>query len=68
MLNRNALKGEIVRNGMTQKEVAEKIGMSEKTFITKMKNGTFGIDDCDKMIAILGIKKPTEIFFAKQVT
>lgn len=65
MLNRNALKGEIVRNGLTQKEVAEKIGMSEKTFITKMKNGTFGIDDCDKMIDILGIKKPTEIFFAK---
>lgn len=65
MLNKNALRAEIIRNGLTQKEVAEKIGMSEKTFITKMKNGTFGIDDCDKMITILGIKKPMEIFFAK---
>lgn len=68
MLDRNALKAEIVRNGLTQKDVAKKLGISEKTFISRMKKGVFGTDEVEIMINELNITNPTEIFFAKQVT
>ena len=68
MLNENALKAEIVRNGMTQKELAAFLGMSESTFIRKMKNNAFGTDEAGKMIERLHIADPVSIFFAKEVT
>ena len=68
MLDKNALKAEIVRNGLTQKKVASAIGISEKTFITRMKEGVFGTDEVEKMISLLNIKNPMDIFFADEVT
>ena len=68
MLNKNALRAEIIRNGLTQREVAIHIGISEKTFISRMKRGVFGTDEAEKMISLLKIEKPQEIFFAKEVT
>lgn len=68
MLNKNALKAEIVRNGLTQKDVAKLIGISEKTFISRMQKGSFGTDEAEIMIRNLGIKNPAEIFFAEKVT
>ena len=68
MLDKNALKAEIVRNGFTQKDVAKKIGISEKTFISRMKNGFFGTDEAEIMIRELNIANPAAIFFANQVT
>jgi hypothetical protein len=53
---------------MTQKAVAEKIGMSEKTFSIKMNNGKFGLDEVDKMIELLKIDQPEKYFFAGCVT
>ena len=68
MLNKNSLKAEIVRQGLTQKQVAEAIGISEKTFISRMKSGVFGTDEVEVMINLLKIKDPMSIFFAEQVT
>ena len=68
MIDTAALKGVIVSNGMTQQDVAEKLGMHPKTFYSKMKKGVFGSDEMDKMIDILSIKNPVEIFFANKVT
>lgn len=68
MLDRNALKAEIVRNGLTQKEVAKALGISEKTFISRMRRGVFGTDEAEKMIKFLDIKNPIDIFFAAEVT
>lgn len=68
MLDRNALKAEIVRNGLTQKEVAKALGISEKTFISRMRRGVFGTDEAEKMIKVLDIKNPIDIFFAATVT
>ena len=65
MLDRNALKAEMVRNGMTQKDVAKAIGISEKTFISRMKNGDFRFDEAQVMVDLLRIKNPSAIFFAK---
>ncbi len=68
MLNVNALRAEIARNGMTQGQVAERIGMTPTTFSSKIRNNGFGMDDADKLIELLGIRNPEAIFFAQVVT
>ena len=66
MLNANALKAEIVRNGMTQGEVARRIGITGATFSKKMRTNGFGIDEADKLIKLLGIQDPGAIFFSAE--
>lgn len=68
MLNRNELRAEMARNGITQRELAKVVGVSEKTFILKMKKGVFATDEAQAMIDFLHIKDPAAIFFAKEVT
>ena len=68
MLDEKKLRGKMAENGLTQKQVARELGMSDSTFYRKMKSGDFGIEDCDKMIAMMHIQNPVEIFFANQVT
>lgn len=68
MLDRNALRAEIVKNGLTQKDVAKMIGISEKTFISRMSKGVFGTDEAEIMIRELKIENPVRIFFANVVT
>lgn len=67
MLNANLIRAKIMENGMTQAEVAAKIGMSAKTFSLKMSSGKFGLDEADKMIRLLKIEKPELYFFANEV-
>ena len=66
MIDVNRLRAEIVRAGMNQKTVASKLGMSENTFSKKINTGKFGLEDAEKMIALLNIEDPIAIFFAKQ--
>ncbi len=61
-MNRNKLAAAIVEQGMTQRELAEKLNMSPKTFYAKMKKGVFGTDEVTKMVEILHIQNPIEIF------
>ena len=68
MLDRNALRAEIVRNGKNQKEIAKILGISEKTLISRMKKGVFGTDEVEILIRELNIKNPSDIFFAQEVT
>ena len=68
MINRNALRGKIAENGMTQETVAKAIGMSPATFTRRMKDGVFGTDEAEKMISILKIDNPSYIFFNQEVT
>ena len=68
MIDTNALKAVIVSNGMTQQEVAEKIGITPKTFYSKMKKGVFGSNEMEAMINLLSIKNPSAIFFANERT
>lgn len=65
MLDKNALRGEIARNGLTQKDVAKMLGISEKTLISRMKSGIFGTDEVEILIDKLNIKKPMNVFFKK---
>lgn len=68
MINVNLLKGSIVSNGLTQGDVAEKLGITPQTFSAKMKKGVFGSDEIEKLIKILEIKDPVPIFFNTKVT
>lgn len=68
MIQTNELKALIVKCGMTQGEVAIKLGMTPKTFYAKMKRGVFGSDEIEGMIGILNIENPSEIFFNRKVT
>lgn len=65
MVDTNRLKGLIVENEKTQEEVARYIGITPKTFYSKMKRKVFGSDEIEKMIELLNIEDPTPIFFAK---
>ena len=67
MINANLIRAKIVEKGMNQKIVAEKIGMSEKTFSIKMNNGKFGLDEAERLIQLLEIDQPIKYFFAKDV-
>lgn len=68
MIKTNILKGQIISKGFSQSQVAEKLGMTPKTFYLKMKKGVFDSDEIFELIEILGIENPIEIFFAKEVT
>ena len=65
MIDTQRLKSIMVLNGKTQKDVAEHLGISTKTFYLRMKHGIFGSDEIDKMIDYLNIDEPMAIFFAK---
>lgn len=68
MVNTNKLRGIIAERGLDQKDVAELIGKSPKTFYEKMKRGKFDSDEISKMVTGLNITNPVEIFFATDVT
>jgi len=66
MFNPNQLRAEMARAGMTQKQVANSIGISENTFSKKMKDGSFGLEEAEKMITLLDIQDPGAVFFARK--
>lgn len=68
MFNVNEFKAAMVRKGYTQKSLAAKIGISEPSINRKIKNGTFGLDEAQKIIDVLDIENPEKIFFAREVT
>lgn len=63
-MNSNKLRGVIAERGFSQRDVANAIGISEKTFYLKMKKGVFGTDEAEKMIKLLNIENPAEIFLS----
>lgn len=63
MIAVNKLRGRIIEKGYTQAEVAEMIGMTPKTFGTKLKQGVFSSDEIEALIEILSISDPMSIFF-----
>jgi len=67
MVDVNALHAEIVRNGLTKQDVAKAIGIWPETFYRKMRTGDFTVKEAAALIKYLKIKKPAEIFFAKEL-
>lgn len=68
MIAMNELKGLMVAKGYTQTTIAKELGISRKTLSKHLKEGVMGSDEMEKLIKILDIKNPSEIFFAHQIT
>lgn len=68
MLDAKALKAEMVRNGYNNLTMAKELGISPRTFTTRLKTGDFGSKEIDVMIEKLKLSDPMAIFFAPQVT
>ena len=64
----NELRGRIVARGLTQAEVAEQMGITQKTFSTKLEKGVFTSLEIEKLVEILELENPWDIFFANIVT
>lgn len=63
MIATNELKGIIASRGYSQRSVASRLGMRDKTFYEKMKKGVFDSDEIEQMIQFLNIENPMAIFF-----
>ena len=62
MLNVNLLKAAIVRQGYTQGEFAQKIGISTNTLTSRMSGTTpFNVDEIDKACDVLELNSCEEI-------
>lgn len=68
MIRTDKIIGRLAEKGITQAEMAEKLGMSAKTFYSRMKKGVFTSTEMDIMINYLDIDDPRPIFFAKKVS
>lgn len=68
MIAVNKLKGIIAERGLSQRQVAAELGITEKTLYTKMKKGVFDSAEMSAMIRLLDIRNPSEIFFAELVS
>lgn len=67
----NELKAEIVRNGMTLGEVADKIGMQRTTLWRRFKNpDEFTMSEVKRIVAVLNLtgNKVLTIFFGPEVS
>lgn len=69
MILTNELKGKMVAKGLRQVDVAKMLGISTKTLNTKLNSkGAFDSNEIEKLIEVLSIENPIEIFFAKQIS
>lgn len=66
MVDTAKLRGRIAECGLSQSEVAKRIGIAPRTFFAKMKRGVFGTDEALKMTELLNISDPAAIFLAKR--
>ena len=57
MLNTKELRGQIAKKGLSQRKMAQKLGITEKTFYVKMKEGVFRTDELETMANVLCIPK-----------
>ena len=61
MVDKNKLAGAIASKGLTQKKLAEMIGISKNTISAKMNNkSSFDTDEIKRICRVLGIKDVTE--------
>ena len=53
----------LAKCGMSQQDLAKKLGIAESTLISRVKKDTLTVGDANNMIALLDIDNPAEIFF-----
>lgn len=69
MFKQNRFRAQLALRGVTLKELAEMLGISEPTVYRKLnRNGDFTREEIEKMIRFLRIENPMYIFFADEDT
>lgn len=68
MVDVEKLKDIIFRERLSQRQVAQYLGMSDKTFYSRMKKGVFNSDEMYAMVKLLHIDDPKPVFFAEKVS
>ena len=64
MFDKNKFKASIVAQGKSVAEVAAELGINESTLYRKITNdGNFTRQEIQRLICILNIEKPFDIFF-----
>lgn len=64
MINMDLLKKEMIKSGITEEELCQKLGISKRVYCRKIKKGVINTEEAEKMRVILGLKNPGRIFFA----
>ena len=67
MIQTNLLRGKMAENGYSAARLAKALNITPKTFYNKMSRGVFGSDEIYRMIELLNIQNPIEIFFAPEI-
>ena len=68
MVDANLLRAEWVKKGLNQKQIANILGICDKSLGAKLKKGVFLSTEIETLIAVLDIKDPMSIFFANRVS
>lgn len=67
MFNRRLFEAHLVLAGVTKAELAKLLGINVTTMSRKIqRDGDFTREEINKIINVLNIDDPTEIFFAKE--
>lgn len=66
MIDVNKINGRIRELELTNKDVANILGISEAAWYAKKKKGVFDSDEIETLISLLKIDNPIEIFFCQK--
>lgn len=65
MFEKRKLQAQMVLRGINAAEISQAIGINESTFYRKLNNnGDFSRAEIEKMVEVLKIDNPLEIFFS----
>ena len=68
MFNKNRFRAQLVLIGKTMRWLAEQLDIDESTLYRKVNSdGNFSREEINKMIIIMQIEDPMEIFFAPEL-
>ena len=63
MINIDKLNGKIAENRLTREKLAKAMGISTRGLSLKLKKGVFNNVEIEKLVQILKIDNPIDIFF-----
>lgn len=64
MVRTNYIRGKMVMCGYNIQTLSEAMNISSKTLSSKLQTGNFSIEEAEKLIKLLQIEAPGDIFFA----
>ena len=67
MVRSDKIIGKMYELGLNRTIIADKLGMTRKTFSMKLEKGIFNSDEMEKLIDILELEDPMTIFFPNYV-